>query len=69
MYTLEHIGYDVKVLNVHLNVHYTRSQIIFHHIWSAFAFDLKKKWLILFLTIRMFNFLSMLNCTFIIRQF
>lgn len=42
MYTLEHIGYDVKVLNVHLNVHYTRSQIIFHHIWSAFAFDLKK---------------------------
>lgn len=28
MYTLEHIGYDVKVLNVHLNVHYTRSQII-----------------------------------------
>lgn len=42
MYTLEHIGYDVKVLNVHLNVHYTRSQIIFHHIWSAFAFDFKK---------------------------
>lgn len=42
MYTLEHIGYDVKVLNVHLNVHYTRSQIILHHIWCAFASDFKK---------------------------